>query len=45
MWKAKYVPLPVRMEMRQEAMAAGLIKGVACDYRMQSSTSSPAGVE
>ncbi|MGB7707705.1 MAG: hypothetical protein WBL64_10440 [Nitrososphaeraceae archaeon] len=45
MWKAEYILSPVRMEMRQEAMAAGLIKGVTSDYGMQSSTSSSAGVE
>jgi hypothetical protein len=27
LWKAEYIPLPVRMEARQEAVAKGLIKG------------------
>jgi hypothetical protein len=45
LWKGSYTPLPVRMEMRQEAVAKGLIKGVASDYSMQSSSSGSAGVE
>ena len=45
LWKADYIPLPVKMEYRQEAVAAGIIKGVASDYQMQSSTQSTIGVE
>lgn len=36
LWKAEYIPLPVRIEARQEA-AKGLIHGVSSDYSMQSS--------
>lgn len=46
LWKADYMPIPVKMENRQEAVAKGLIGGVASDYSMQSSTgSTSAGVE
>lgn len=41
--KSEFIPMPVRMELRQQAVAEGLIKGVGSDY-MQSSNSS-AGVE
>jgi hypothetical protein len=45
LWKAEYMPLPVRQELRQEAVAKGLISGVASDYQMQSPASTSAGVE
>ena len=45
LWKADYMPAPVKAENRQEAVAKGLIKGVASDYSMQSSTTGTAGVE
>lgn len=46
LWKADYMPAPVKAELRQEAIAQGLIHGVASDYQMQSSPSqSSVGVE
>lgn len=40
------MPAPVKAENRQEAVAKGLIKGVASDYSMHSQASSTsAGVE
>ena len=45
LWKAEYIPLPVRIEERQEAVVKCLIHGVSSDYSMQSSPSSSAGVE
>ena len=45
LWKANYIPPPVEQEMRQEAVAQGLIGGVASDYHMQSSVSPSVGVE
>ena len=32
LWKADYMPAPVKAENRQEAVAQGLIHGVASDY-------------
>ncbi len=32
LFAGEYIPLPVRMEARQEAVAKGLIKGVASDF-------------
>jgi hypothetical protein len=37
LFSGDYIPLPVRMEARQEAVAKGLIKGVASDFQVQSS--------
>lgn len=37
LWKADYMPPPVKMELRQEAIAQGLIGGVASDFNMQPS--------
>lgn len=34
LWKDEYIPLPARMEARQEAVAKGLIKGVTSDFEM-----------
>ena len=45
LWKAEYMPAPVKAENRQEAVAKGLISGVASDYQMQSQSSNSAGVE
>lgn len=36
LWKADYMPAPVKAENRQEAVAKGLIKGAASDYSMPS---------
>jgi hypothetical protein len=41
LWKADYIPPPVKMEMRQEAIAQGLIGGVSSDYSMPGPSSSP----
>jgi hypothetical protein len=40
LWSASYIPLPVKMELRQEAIAQGLIGGVASDYNMQQAPTS-----
>ena len=40
LWNADYIPLPVKMELRQQAIAQGLIGGVASDYQMQQAPSS-----
>lgn len=46
LWKADYMPAAVKQELRQEAVAQGLIKGVGSDYQMQSSSQpSTAGVK
>ena len=45
LWRADYMPLPLKQELRQEGVAQGLIKGVASDYSMQSSSTGSAGVE
>lgn len=37
LWNGNYIPLPVRQELRQEAVAKGLISGVASDFQVQSS--------
>jgi hypothetical protein len=39
LWRADYMPPPVKQDLRQEAIAQGLIHGVASDYQMQSSPS------
>jgi hypothetical protein len=41
LWKADYMPPPDKMELRQEAIAQDLIGGVASDYQVQPSSSSP----
>jgi hypothetical protein len=43
LWKADYMPAPVKQELRQEAIAQGLIHGASSDYQMQSQSS--VGVE
>lgn len=43
LWKADYIPAHVKQELRQEAIAQGLIHGAGSDYQMQSSPS--VGVE
>jgi hypothetical protein len=45
LWKADYMPGPVKQELRQEAIAQGLIHGVASDYQIQASSSTSAGVK
>ena len=35
LWKADYIPGPVKMELHQVAIAQDLIGGVASDYNMQ----------
>ena len=40
LWKADYIPGDVKMELRQEAIAQGLIGGVASDYHMQQAPAS-----
>jgi hypothetical protein len=46
LWRADYMPAPVKAENRMEALAQGLIHGVASDYQMQSTrATSTAGVE
>lgn len=39
LWSAEYIPLPVRQELRQEAVARGYIKGGAGDYQLQAQPS------
>jgi hypothetical protein len=41
LWKADYMPAPVKQELRQEAIAQGLIHGVLSDFNMPGSGSSP----
>lgn len=36
LFQGEYIPLPARQEYRQEAVAKGLIKGVASDFQMSS---------
>ena len=49
LWRAEYMPAPVKQELRQEAIAQGLIHGVSSDYSMpgpgSSSGSGTAGVK
>jgi hypothetical protein len=40
LWNASCIPLPVKMELGQEAIAQGLIGGVASDYNMQQAPTS-----
>jgi hypothetical protein len=41
LWKADYMPAPVKQELRQEAIAQGLIGGMASDYSMPGSGPRP----
>jgi hypothetical protein len=41
LFNGDYIPLPVRMEARQEAVAKGLIKGVASDFESTTTTTQP----
>ena len=34
LWAGEYIPLPVRQELRQEAVARGYIKGGGSDYQV-----------
>jgi hypothetical protein len=43
LWSAEYIPLPVRQELRQEAVARGNIKGGSADYQVQAQPQSKAG--
>lgn len=43
LWAGEYIPLPVRQELRQEAVARGYIKGGAGDYTQAPATQSKAG--
>ncbi len=43
LWTGEYIPLPVRQELRQEAVARGYIKGGAGDYTQAPATQSKAG--
>jgi hypothetical protein len=38
LWKADYMSPHVKMELRQEAIAQGLIGGVASDYQVRPSS-------
>jgi hypothetical protein len=40
LWKADYIRGRVKMELRQEAIAQGLIGGAASDYNMQQAPAS-----
>ena len=40
LWKADYIRGRVKMELRQEAIAQGLIGGVASDYNTQQAPAS-----
>ena len=42
LWAGEYIPLPVRQELRQEAVAKGYIKGGSADYQIPA-TQSKAG--
>jgi len=41
LWKADYMPAPVKQELRQEAIAQGLIGGTTSDYSMPTSGPGP----
>lgn len=43
LWKADYMPLPVKMELRQQAVAQNLIGGVASDYSTTTSADNSKG--
>ena len=33
LWSGEYIPVPVRQELRQEAVARGYIKGGSADFQ------------
>jgi hypothetical protein len=39
LWNGDYLPAPVKAELRQQAVAKGLIKGVTSDYQVQAQSS------
>jgi hypothetical protein len=43
LWTAEYIPLPVKQELRQEAVARGYIKGGSADYLASAQPQSKAG--
>lgn len=43
LWSAEYIPLPLRQELRQEAVARGYIKGGSAEYQMTGQPQSKAG--
>ncbi|MGB5089886.1 MAG: hypothetical protein WBN72_02970 [Nitrososphaeraceae archaeon] len=44
LWAGEYIPLPVRQELRQEAVARGLIKGGAGDFQAPTQAKGAPGV-
>ena len=44
LWKADYMPPPIKMVLRQEAIARGLIGGVASDYQVRPSSTATSAV-